>query len=84
METRLVRFPVTCPRCGSESLIQFRSSAVSVALTEWRSMRLYTPCHDLFWDASDLELEQIGEYFGITWLGGHPSHDAGLHRAGRP
>ncbi len=73
MEQCLVRFPITCPRCGNESLTIFRAVAVAVALFEWRSMRLYSPCHEMFWDASKLELEQIEAYLGTSWIGASPS-----------
>jgi len=32
-------------------------------------MRLYAPCHKVFWDASELELEQIGAYLGASSIG---------------
>jgi hypothetical protein len=69
MDDSYIRFPITCPRCGEESLTKFRTVIVTSALVEWRSMRLYAQCHEVFWDASDLELEQIRAYIGVLWLG---------------
>jgi hypothetical protein len=63
------RFPLTCPRCGTESLMAYRTVAVTIAVKDWHSMRLYTPCHDIFWDASVLELDQIDAYLGASRLG---------------
>jgi hypothetical protein len=69
MELSFIRFPITCPRCGNESLTEFRAVVATIAVAEWHSMRLYSPCHEVFWDASDRELEQIGEYLGVSWIG---------------
>ncbi len=69
MEHSYIRFPVTCPRCGQESLIECRAVIVSIALHECRGMRLYATCHDVHWDASAVELEQIREYFGASGIG---------------
>jgi hypothetical protein len=69
MDNSYIRFPITCPRCGQESLIEFRAVVVSIALHESHGMRLYAPCHDVYWDASAVELEQIREYFGASWIG---------------
>jgi len=69
MKESFIRFPITCPRCGHESLTEFRAVVVTIATVEWHSMRLYASCHKVFWDASDLELEQIGAYLGASWIG---------------
>lgn len=65
----IVRFPLTCPECGTESLAVLRIVAVTIAVKQWQSMRLYAPCHDIFWDASALELDQIAAYLGASWIG---------------
>lgn len=72
MDESHIRFPITCPRCGKESLVKFRAVIVTIALIEWRSMRLYARCHEVFWNASDLELEQIRAYLGSSWIGARP------------
>jgi hypothetical protein len=70
MEGPAIRFPVTCPQCGDESLVEYRLVAVTIALNVWGGMRLHADCHDVFWDASDVEREQIRDYLGTSWLGG--------------
>jgi hypothetical protein len=72
MEESLIRFPITCPRCGNESLTEFRAVIATIAVIEWQSMRLYSPCHEVFWEASDIELDQIGAYIGASWIGASP------------
>jgi hypothetical protein len=69
MEEPALKFPVTCPQCGREALAEYRIAAVTIALTVWGSMRLHAECHDVYWDASDVEREQIREYLGTAWLG---------------
>jgi hypothetical protein len=73
MEESSIRFPITCPRCGNESLTEFRAVVVTIAVIEWHCMRLYSSCHEVFWDASEMELEQIREYLGASWIGASPS-----------
>jgi hypothetical protein len=68
MNEPLVRFPVTCPECGSESIGIFRISDIAVALVESRKIQLYANCHARSWDASDAEQDQIREYLGAVWL----------------
>ncbi|GAC1503897.1 MAG: hypothetical protein NVS1B6_11580 [Steroidobacteraceae bacterium] len=60
-------------RCGNESLAEFRAVIVTIAVVEWHSMRLYSPCHEAFWYASDMELDQIGAYLGASWVGASPN-----------
>ncbi len=81
MEESFIRFPITCPRCGNESLTEFRAVVVTIAVIEWQSMRLYSSCHDVFWDASEMELDQIGEYLGASWIGASPSRAFSRERA---
>jgi hypothetical protein len=72
MDQCFIRFPITCPRCGSESLTEFRAVVVTIAVIEWHSMRLYSRCHHVFWDASEIELDQISAYLGASWIGARP------------
>lgn len=69
MEQCLIRFPITCPKCGGESLTGFRAVVVTISVIEWHSMRLYSSCHQVFWDASEIELDQISAYLGASWIG---------------
>ena len=57
-----VRFPVTCPMCGSELLAEMASNDIAGALVNHRRIRLYASCHDVSWDASDVEIRQLREY----------------------
>ena len=61
-----IRFPVTCPKCGTERLTEFPADVVADALARGSEICLVATCHDVIWDASALELEQIREYFGAT------------------
>jgi hypothetical protein len=63
----VVRFPVTCPRCGTEQLTAFPVAEVESALLLGRRLPLYATCHEYYWSASELELEQIREYLGAAW-----------------
>jgi hypothetical protein len=62
-----VRFPVTCPTCGQDMLVEFPVDIVAAGLLTG-SLVLVTPCHEVAWDASGVELEQIREYLGFAWL----------------
>lgn len=57
-----VRFLVTCPMCGSKSLAEMASNDIAGALFNHRRIRLYASCHDVSWDASDVEIRQLREY----------------------
>jgi hypothetical protein len=67
MEESYIRFPITCPRCGNESLTEFRAVVATIAVVEW--------------DASDTELDQIGAYLGASWIGASPSRTISRERA---
>ena len=66
-----IRFPVTCPKCGTEMLTEFPAAEVADALRRQGSICLVATCHDMIWDASVVELEQISEYLGATWAEAH-------------
>lgn len=57
-----IRFPITCPICGNETLTALRIAAVEDALKNARPLRLISNCHDRAWNASPRELTQIREY----------------------
>lgn len=71
MERPTIRFPVTCPKCGAERLTEFPADEVADALLRRTNICLVATCHDMIWDASEVELEQIGEYLGATWMDAH-------------
>jgi hypothetical protein len=61
-----IRFPVTCPKCGTERLTEFDAFVVADALVRGSAICLVATCHDVIWDASETEVEQIREYLGAT------------------
>jgi hypothetical protein len=63
-----VRFPVICPECRREVLATLPVAVVAGALIRERGVRLYASCHDLYWDASSIEIEQLREYMGAMWI----------------
>lgn len=63
-----IRFPVTCPECGSGKLTDFPITVVVDALRKDTNICLVATCHDTIWDASAVEVEQIREYLGAIWL----------------
>jgi len=72
MRQPTIKFPVTCPECGTERLNEFPAAEVADALQRQSSICLVATCHDMIWDASELELEQISEYLGATSMEAHP------------
>jgi hypothetical protein len=63
-----VRFPVNCPLCARELLTELPAAVVAKALAGGSTIRLYASCHDVWWDATALETEQIREYFSAARL----------------
>jgi hypothetical protein len=84
MEGSQIRFPITCPVCGNESLAEFSAVVVTVAVTEWHSIKLYSHCHRVFWDASAVELDQISAYLGASWIGARPLESICIEQASIP
>jgi hypothetical protein len=68
MKEPTIRFPVTCPKCGNELLTELPVAVVAVGLIRGSSIRLFADCHGVSWGASPLEIEQIREYLGASWL----------------
>jgi len=64
-----VRFPAACPKCGRERLTEFPVDEVADALQRGSDICLVATCHDVIWTATELELEQIREYFGAVRRG---------------
>jgi len=63
-----VRFPVNCPLCAHWSLSELPVGVIAEALITGSSIRLHAECHDVYWDASEIEVEQIREYLGAAVL----------------
>jgi hypothetical protein len=64
----MIRFPVACPSCRREWLLDYRLAALADAILNSRSIRLTTPCHGAIWNAGDSEVEQIRETLEAAWL----------------
>jgi hypothetical protein len=54
-----IRFTVRCPKCGSKARVRHSISYVAEAFILGNPIRLHAACHDLWWDASYLERQQI-------------------------
>jgi hypothetical protein len=68
MKEPTIRFPITCPQCGNELLAQMPVAVIASGLIRGNNIRLFSDCHGISWDASVLEVEQIREYLGTSWI----------------
>jgi hypothetical protein len=66
-----VRFPVTCPICARALLTELPVAVIAEALIMGSSIRLHANCHDVHWDATELEIEQIRQYLGAGVVTDH-------------
>ena len=57
-----IRFPVTCPLCTQAMLTELPVALIAEALMARSSIRLHVGCHNVYWDATEVEVEQIREY----------------------
>jgi hypothetical protein len=75
MNEPTIRFPIICPLCGAEAINEHPVADVASALVA-RSveLKLYAPCHDYHWTASQCERQQVREYMG-AWLKAAPSSE---------
>ncbi|MGD0504952.1 MAG: hypothetical protein ABSD02_19620 [Steroidobacteraceae bacterium] len=64
----LVRFPVTCPICRKQVIVEYRRPDVVGALLNDRPIRLYAPCCEKTWTAGYIEMQQIRGHFEATRL----------------
>jgi hypothetical protein len=62
----LVRFPVLCPSCAAERLITVPVAVIAAALVKGGTIRLHASCHDKWWDATAVELQQMREYLAVN------------------
>jgi hypothetical protein len=62
MHARWVKFPVTCPSCGSEFLSALRVAEVREALSCGRPIRLFASCHRRHWFADESESQRIRDH----------------------
>jgi hypothetical protein len=52
-------------------LTELPVAVIAEALIMGSSIRLNASCHDVSWDATELEVEQIREYLGAGVVTGH-------------
>jgi hypothetical protein len=63
-----IRFPVTCPICARALLTGLPVALIAEALMVRSSIQLHAACHDVYWDATESEVEQIRSYLGAGVL----------------
>jgi len=70
MGESVVRFPVKCPMCGHESLVESSLDTILQTLATERPIKLYANCahHRVVWVASDIERGQIREYAAAVYF----------------
>jgi hypothetical protein len=66
MDESEVRFPVSCPLCAQELLTHMPMTVIERALSVGAVIHLRATCHDVHWEASALEVEQIRQYFEVV------------------
>ena len=66
MTQSIVNFPVVCPECGSEAIAALAIAFAAEALIQGKTIRLHSTCHDKWWDASRVEVEQLREYISAV------------------
>jgi phosphatidylserine synthase len=57
-----IRFPVTCPKCASEQLINLPVAEITNVVLRGENVYLSARCCGVVWVASEIECEQIREY----------------------
>ena len=71
MDEPEVRFPVNCPECARELLTQMPMAVIERALSVGAAIRLRASCHDVHWEATALEVEQIRQYLDAARVAEH-------------
>lgn len=64
MDNAGIRFPITCPCCGQESLMVSSLDIIIDTLATERRFKLSSECayHRVTWFANEIERNQIQEY----------------------
>ncbi len=57
-----LRFPIVCPQCGKEELLNLPVAILAAALLKGAAIEFHVNCHDLRWSADRIEVEQLREY----------------------
>jgi hypothetical protein len=68
MKKSIVRFPVVCPRCGTENLAEVSGDLAAEALMRNEGIQLKAACHNLYWTASPIEMHQLREYVSALFV----------------
>jgi hypothetical protein len=63
---QLVRFPIICPECGTESLLARPLADLARALVSGEDVVLQAPCRHPEWPASSVELDQVQQYLRVA------------------
>jgi hypothetical protein len=58
----MFKFPVKCPVCRREQIIELPKLRIVAALVGFQPIQLHTTCHDQFWNANAAEMEQLREF----------------------
>jgi hypothetical protein len=56
--------------CRGEELAALPIAYVAAALLNRSFIQLYASCHDVYWDAQTVEIEQLREYLAIVGVSG--------------
>ena len=72
MELEL-RFPVNCPLCDQELLTRMPMAVIARALSVGATIHLRASCHDVQWEATASEVEQIRQYLDAVRTAGQAS-----------
>jgi hypothetical protein len=68
MKLPVVRFPVLCPRCGVESFAEVSVDLAAEALMRNEGVQLKAVCHNLYWTASPIEMQQLRDYLSAGFV----------------
>ncbi len=66
MKDARIRLPVVCPICGVDSLANLCLTDIVRGLCCGQNIALASQCHGARWDANEIEIEQIKDYFMAT------------------
>ena len=68
MKKPIVRFPVVCPRCSTESLAEVSVDLAAETFMRNEGIQLRAACHNLYWTASPIEMDQLREYMRAIFV----------------
>jgi hypothetical protein len=62
----VVKFPIVCPLCGTETLAQRLLEQLVADLAGDRRIELSSDCHEISWPASECERDQLRDYCAVA------------------